>query len=99
LSRLLNGSQPIQSQTVETIGARLGFSLGQIQAFVAREDVERVRTAIARPAFRPRSRWLASVSGMSVDRVNVAIHALLRCGHLKMLSAERWSVAPHEGVE
>jgi hypothetical protein len=46
--------------------------------------------AIDRSTFRPDSRWLASMAGISVDRVNISLQTLLRCGHLRMLSRDQW---------
>lgn len=99
VSRLLNDDGPLQTRTVRTLGVRLGLSSDEIQAFVSREDEAAVLAAVARPAFRPSSRWLASVSGISVDRVNVALQSLIRCRRLQMASATRWLVAPMAGVE
>jgi hypothetical protein len=99
LSRLLNDDGPLQTRTIQTLGPRLGFSSCEIQAFVSDEDEAAVIAAIDRPSFRPSSRWLASVSGISVDRVNVALQSLLRRGRLQMASATRWLAVPDAGVE
>ena len=40
--------------------------------------------------FKPDSRWLARVLGISVDEVNVALQRLLRLGLLEMVSQDRW---------
>lgn len=90
LSRLLNSTQPVQSRTVQALGPPLGLSAAEVAAMIAREDAAAVALGIARPSFRPDSRWLASVAGISVDRVNIAIEALLRGGRLRMPSATRW---------
>jgi plasmid maintenance system antidote protein VapI len=99
LSRLLNGDRPLQARTIWTLGPRIGLSSPQLQSFVSNEDMAAVAMAIARPAFHPDSRWLASVAGISVDRVNVALQALLRCGRLRMLSASQWKVMPPNGAK
>ena len=99
LSRLLSDDRPLQASTIQTLAPRLGFSSLEIQSFVSHEDLVAVVAAIDRPAFRPSSRWLASVSGMSVDRVNVALQSLLRCGRLQMASASRWLIVPDVGVD
>lgn len=99
LSRLLGDDRPLQARTVRALAPRLGFSPREIQAFVSSEDLAAVAAAIERPAFRPSSRWLASVSGISVDRVNVALQSLLRCGRLRMASASSWLIAPDMGAE
>jgi uncharacterized protein (TIGR02147 family) len=40
--------------------------------------------------FRPDSRWIARVLGVSVDEVNIALHRLLRFGLLEMTDAGQW---------
>ena len=92
VSRLLTRDTALHAATISTIGPRLGLSSIEIQSLIAREDVELVIGAVERRAFRPRSRWLATVWGLSIDRVNVALQTLLRTGRLKMLSATEWSV-------
>ncbi len=41
--------------------------------------------------FRPDSRWIARVLGLSVDEVNVALQRLLRLGLLTMDAPDRWT--------
>jgi uncharacterized protein (TIGR02147 family) len=40
--------------------------------------------------FRPDSRWIARVLGLTPDEVNVALTRLMRLGLLRMLGRERW---------
>jgi transcriptional regulator with XRE-family HTH domain len=40
--------------------------------------------------FRPDSRWIARVLGISVDEVNVSLQRLLRLGLLEMAAPDRW---------
>jgi hypothetical protein len=83
---------------VLTVARHLGMSSAQTAGFLALEDVAAVVEAIGRPPFRPDSRWLASVAGISVDSVNVVLQKLLRTGSLRMVSRERWELA-REGFE
>jgi len=92
LSRLLRGSHPIPAHTLTDMGARLGIAADDLAAFSVREDAEAIVMAIGRPTFRPESRWLARVVGISIDRVNISLQALLRNGHLRMLSKDLWRV-------
>ena len=94
LSRLLNGRQPVQARTVQSLGPKLRLSAPEVAAIVALEDAAAVVSGIGRPSFRPDSRWLASVAGISVDRVNIAIESLLRGGRLRMPSPTRWQLRP-----
>jgi uncharacterized protein (TIGR02147 family) len=41
-------------------------------------------------SFRPDSRWIARVLGITTDEVNIALQRLLRLGLLEMRSPERW---------
>jgi len=94
LSRLLRGRRPVSAHTVGVIGARIGLSRIETASFAAREDVAAVALAIDRSTFRPDSRWLASVAGISVDRVNISLQTLLRQRQLRMLSQRQWLIAP-----
>jgi hypothetical protein len=85
-------------RTVSTLGKRLGVSSRETAVYVALEDEAAVILAIQRPAFRPDSRWLASVAGITVDRVNISLQTLLRCGRLRMLSRQQWLIVK-EGFE
>jgi len=77
----------------------LGLGSDRLQPFISREDIELVTDAIGRPTFRPDSRWLATISGLSLDRVNIALQTLLRCRQLRMDAGDRWSLGRQEGVE
>jgi hypothetical protein len=72
------------------------MSDGQAGAFLMREDTAAVRGAIARPSFRPNTRWLASTAGISADRVNIILQLLLRGGALRMVSVDRWELMGEE---
>ena len=40
--------------------------------------------------FKPDSRWIARVLGMSIDEVNIALNRLIRLGLLEMEARDRW---------
>jgi transcriptional regulator with XRE-family HTH domain len=90
ISRLLRGTRPIPERTVRAIGDRLGLSAAHVDALVLAEHEAAVLLAIRQPAFRPASRWLATVSGLPLDSVNIAIQSLLRTGRLTMPARDRW---------
>ena len=98
LSRLLRGSRPIPLRTIRRLGNVLGMSEQEIGAFSAIENAEAVVRAIGRSGFRPDSRWLASVAGISIDKVNIALVTLLRSGTLRMRGRSEW-VVTKETVE
>jgi uncharacterized protein (TIGR02147 family) len=43
------------------------------------------------PGFRPDSRWIARVLGLSIDEVNISLQRLLRLGLLSMDARDRWT--------
>jgi transcriptional regulator with XRE-family HTH domain len=93
VSRMMRGSHRVPSQTIAAIAHRLGMSRTEINEFVIREDEAAVLQAIARPAFRPDCRWLATIAGISVDRVNIVLHTLLRAGALRMPATNHWELS------
>jgi transcriptional regulator with XRE-family HTH domain len=92
LSRVLRGTKPIAERTVRALGGRIGISAAELEMLVETENAALVLLVIGRPAFRPSSRWLATVAGISVDRVNIALQELLRTGSLNMVARDRWTV-------
>ena len=90
ISRLLRGTRPVPERTVRAVGSRIGLSAAQLDALVLAEHEAAVLLAIRQPAFRPASRWLATVSGLPIDSVNIAIQSLLRTGRLRMVARDRW---------
>lgn len=99
VSRLLRMRGPVQSHTIAAIGKRLGLSSVDLQEWVVREDIAAVTKAIRRPSFQPNSRWLASAASISIDRVNVALQALLCSGELRMLTPSQWMLIGSKGVQ
>jgi transcriptional regulator with XRE-family HTH domain len=97
LSRLLSGLRPIQARTIQVLARPMRWSDSQVMAMIAAEDAAAVIHAVAKPSFRPDSRWIASVSGISIDRVNVALQDLLRTRRLRMPAANQWLVTHRRG--
>jgi plasmid maintenance system antidote protein VapI len=98
LSRLLHGSRPVRQETVTLLAARLGIASTAVPLLVQAEDAARIVEALRRETFRPDSRWIASVSNMSIDRVNVALQLLLRERRLCMRSRTEWVVTEREAL-
>jgi transcriptional regulator with XRE-family HTH domain len=92
VSRMMRGSRRMPSRTIAGIARRLGMSRAEINEYVIREDEAAVLQAIARPSFRPDCRWLATVTGISVDRVNIVLHTLLHAGALRMRAIHHWEL-------
>jgi plasmid maintenance system antidote protein VapI len=98
LSRLMTARRPVQANSIRAIGPRLGLTPADVESLIAIEDAEFIIHAVKRPAFRPDSRWLASQSGIPIDRVNIALHRLIYQRQLRMESRDRWSVTCAEGA-
>lgn len=96
LSRLLSSGRPVAAATVRRLGLHLGMPAEQVEAFVAGERATALIRAVRRPTFRAESRWLASVSGIPLDDVNILLHTLVSDGRLRMLSRSQWLVRGDE---
>lgn len=90
LLRLLRQGRRLTPRTAERLGQRLGLSRCEIDAALTRECGEAILALLAHPRFRPESRWLAIQSGFPVDRVNIALHTLLRTRRLTLAGARTW---------
>jgi transcriptional regulator with XRE-family HTH domain len=88
LSRVMRGHQRVTASTLATVATRLGLQMDVIQLS---ESDGKVLSAVGRDGFRPDSRWIATVTGLSVDLVNAALHRLLRTGKLRMESKDKWN--------
>jgi hypothetical protein len=93
LSRLIAARSAASETTVRQVGQRLGLSEVDISVLAAAEVEHNVLRAIARPGFHPTSRHLATITGATIDAVNIALQALLRAGALRMQSPTDWSLA------
>ena len=62
---------------MQRLGRRLGLSETDVQQLGLAEARRGVCRAITRHDFRPDSRWLAAVTGLPLDAVNVALQRLL----------------------
>lgn len=90
LLRLLRQGKRLTPRTAERLGRRLGLSAPEIDAVLTRECGESILALLSHPRFRPESRWLAVHSGFPVDRVNIALHALLHARRLTLAGAREW---------
>jgi plasmid maintenance system antidote protein VapI len=96
LSRTLRGGRPLAAQTVRRLGRRLGMPADRVETFVDGERAVALIRAVRLPTFRADSRWLASVSGIPLDDVNITLHALPRDGRVQMVSRSQWLVRGEE---
>lgn len=91
--RALDGSGPLAERSIRALGPRLGLAADEIERFCELERDESVLAAIERPGFRPDVRLLASIAGIPIDSVAIALHSLLRSGRLRMISTNRWDTS------
>ena len=93
LSRLLASRAGVAPRTVRRLARRLGLSREAI-ALMCRDEAEsRVAEAVLRcGARRPHSRLIASLTGVPLDGVNVALQSLLARGALQMREATHWQL-------
>ena len=67
----------------------------RLQTFVSAEG-ERLDLRAVLSSLAPGG--IAAVCGLSIDRVNIALHALIHGGRLRMVAADRWVVLDTQGV-
>jgi hypothetical protein len=92
LVRLLTRNGALQDATMQRIAERMSLTADACLSAIQSEREEALLRAIRRRGFRADSRWLAAISGISIDRVNIALHALLHNGRLTMKSEQQWSI-------
>lgn len=94
LTRLLAGRTVAKGGCVQRLGRRLGLAETEIQQLGLAEARRGVCRAIGRRDFRPDSRWLAAVTGLPLDAVNVALQRLLAERVLVMHGRRDWQLHP-----
>jgi hypothetical protein len=90
LSQILRGKRRITARSVRALGPKLALDEPAVAEHCAAEDESAILDAIRRPNFRADSRWLATMSGVPLDQVNIALQRLLRKGRVVMQSREKW---------
>jgi transcriptional regulator with XRE-family HTH domain len=91
LSQLLRGKRRLTARNVRALGPKLRLTDAVIAEHCAIEHEAAVLAAVTRPGFRADSRWLATIAGVPLDDVNVALQRLLRKRKLTM-ERSRWAV-------
>lgn len=92
LVRLLAGRTVAKQGCVQRLGRRLGLGDDRIRELSLHEARRGVCRAISRHDLRPHSRWLAAVTGLPVDDVNIALQRLLVERLLVMRSRGDWQL-------
>jgi transcriptional regulator with XRE-family HTH domain len=92
LSRLMRGTQRAARPTIAALATKLRLAAETIREGERGEVDRAILRAIGRRAFRPDCRWIAAVTGLSLDTVNASLHRLLRDRALRMDSHDRWTI-------
>ena len=90
LSQILRGRRRLTARSVRALAPKLALDAAAVDEHCAADSDAAILRAIGRPGFRADSRWLASMSGLPLDQVNVALQRLLRKGVLVMQSRQTW---------
>ena len=92
LTRLLAGRTIATGRCVQRLGRRLGLADDELRQLGLAEARRGVCRAISRRDFRPDCRWLAAMTGLPLDVVNVALQRLLVDRVLVMRSRGSWQL-------
>jgi transcriptional regulator with XRE-family HTH domain len=90
LSQILQRRRRLTTRAINQLGTRLGLS-EEVMAEARREERCAAILRLTRdPRFRADSRWIATMAGIPLDDVNVALHWLLHSRRLVMRSRTTW---------
>jgi transcriptional regulator with XRE-family HTH domain len=90
LSQILHRRRRLTSRAIHQLGARLGLSSTEIHEARREENCAVIQRLTGDARFRADSRWIAMMSGIPLDDVNVALHWLLHSRRLVMRSRTTW---------
>ena len=90
LSRILRGRRHLSTRTITRIGHRLGLTAAEITESCSASNDAAVLAAISRASFRAESRWIAAITGIALDEVNISLQRLIYNGALVMASRTEW---------
>ena len=92
LSQLLRGRRRVTTRTIRILGQRIAIDERSILECCAEADDAAVLAAIQRQSFQPSSRWIASMSGIALDDVNISLQRLLCKGVVAIAARNEWRV-------
>jgi hypothetical protein len=92
LSQILQSRRRLTTRSIRRFGERLGLSEAQIRDACVAEHCASIRRMVDDPRFRADSRWLAVMTGIALDDVNVALHWLLYRRELTMDGPHTWTL-------
>ena len=90
LSQILRRKRRLTAKTVYHLGKRLSIPPAEICEAVRRENCAAILKVVSGPRFKPDTRWISMMSGLSMDDVNVGLHELLLSRRIEMQSTKTW---------
>ena len=91
LTRILRSDRRLTPRSIRTLGTRLKMTPAEISEACREENCSLILRTVSDPRFRADSRWIATMTGISIDQVNVALHWLLHERRMVMTSRAAWS--------
>lgn len=91
LSRIFDSRRRLTPRRIQLLGERLGLTTNQITEACMVENCASILRVVGDRRFRANSRWIAMMTGIPIDEVNVALHRLLYERRLTMGSRAVWT--------
>ena len=92
LSQILRGVRRLTPSMIRRLGPRVQISPADVEAEAAAANDAMVLAVIDRISFRPDCRWIATMTGLSLDEVNISLHRLLYRREMVMQAQNEWRV-------
>src|SRR6185503_7871146 len=92
LSQIIRGRRRATMRVIRSLGPKIGLMAQDIDAMCVSENDAAVLDVIARPSFRPDTRWIATIAGITIDDVNVSLQRLLYHGAIEMRAQNEWRI-------
>ena len=93
LSQMMRARRRLTTRTIRRFGHRLGLSAPEIREACVAEHCAAIRRLVSDPRFCADSRWIAIMTGISLDDVNIALHWLLYRRELIMSAPQTWTLS------
>jgi transcriptional regulator with XRE-family HTH domain len=92
LSQIIRGSRRATPRLIRTLGNALRLTTEAIEDTCSTENDLAVLAAIRRPAFKADTRWIATMTGLPMDDVNISLQRLLYLGAIEMSAQGEWRI-------
>jgi transcriptional regulator with XRE-family HTH domain len=91
LSRIIESRRRLTPRSIRSLCEALGLTPRQISDACLAENCALILRVVGDQRFRADSRWIAMMTGIPIDEVNVALHRLLYERRLTMNSRAAWT--------